>query len=142
MLAENYFTCQAIGRRRRVVRRRRLFERLVTVSGRYQVGDEIRRVRRTEAGNRIPTRRGRVTRAAGVSLVLATRDVVEIRCVALRIGADCIECGVDQAQATSVELGRNGHQPGPLWSRQRSTADVKPTRAAGYAAAEQATAAG
>ena len=65
-------------------------------SGRDQVGNQVRHVGRPQAGDRIPTRRGRIARDR-CSLVVAHSDIVEIGGVLRGIARDRVERRVDVA---------------------------------------------
>ena len=107
------------------------------VHRRNEVGDEIRGIGCAEAGDRIPSRRRRIACNSGIGLVEAGCYIVEVVCVALRIRADLVQGGVDEAEAASVELGSNCDESRPLRSGERCAADVIPARAAGKRTAEQ-----
>src|SRR2546428_4765401 len=89
-----------------------------------QVGNQLGRVRRTEAGDGIPTGRGSVSRSDRVAAridvwwerirVISDRDVVEIRSVSGRI-RNLVESWVEVAEGPTIHLGCHGDHPRPLW---------------------------
>ena len=109
--------------------------RSVAVHCQDEVRDEVRRVRGTESGDRVPARRGRVARDARVRLVLALRDVEEVLRVAARVGTDLVEGRVDEPQAATVDLVGDRYEGRPLGTTERRTADVIPAGRAGAPAA-------
>src|SRR5258706_11265858 len=81
-----------------------------------QVRQQVGGIRRAKAGHRIPARGGRVTRNRGVELVVAGRDVVEVRGILRGIVGDAVERWVDEPDITAFDLVGHRHQTGPLWS--------------------------
>ena len=79
-----------------------------------QVGNQVGRVGRPQASNRIPACRGRIAGDGGGSLVTANGDIEEIVSVGRGIGRDFVECRIDVAQIMSGHLIGNRGQPGPL----------------------------
>src|SRR5207253_9772548 len=93
---------------------------------RGQVVDQVRRVRRAEAGERVPAGGRRVTGNRRIRGVVPGRDVEEVRRVLARVGGNGVQLRVDQAEPTAVLLVGDGDDAGPLWAAQRRAADVVP----------------
>src|SRR5262245_39724147 len=98
--------------------------RLVAVRRVHQVGEEVRGVRRAEAGHRIPTSRRRVTGDARVGGVVTGGDVEEVVRVPRGVRADLVERWVDETETATVDLIGDRHQAGPLGARQGRATDV------------------
>ena len=95
-----------------------------------EVGNEVRRVRRAEAGHRIPAVGGRVARDGRDGLIVAGRDVEEVVRVPRRVVADLVQRRVDQPEPVAGDLGREGDDAGPLREGEGGAADVVPACAA------------
>src|SRR5262249_25539002 len=79
--------------------------------------------------DRVPARSRRVAGDAGIGLVIAGGDVVEVGAV-VRPGGERVEGRVDQAEAMSGDLVRYRDQPGPLRTRRGRPANDIPAGAA------------
>src|SRR5262249_50945366 len=101
---------------------------------RDQVRQEMRRVRRAEAGDRIPAGGSAVTGNAR-RLVVAGGHVEEVGCVLGRVTRDLVERRVDVAEVASLHLVGYRDQAGPLRGAGARAADDVPAGAARVRAA-------
>src|SRR5215472_16373624 len=92
-----------------------------------QSGDERRRVRRAETGDRVPAMRRRIAGNSRVGCVVAGVYVVEIGRV-VRSGREVVQKGIDRAKSATLDLGGDRDKPRPLGCGKRCTADVVPAR--------------
>src|SRR5215472_4100110 len=82
---------------------------VLLLSSGYQIGDQVRHVRRPESGDGVPPSRGAV---AGNTrgLVAASRNVVEVVPVLARVARDRVERRVDVAHVAARDLIGEGDQ--------------------------------
>src|SRR5258708_20507882 len=94
-----------------------------------QVGKQVRRVGRPQAGDRIPACRGRIAGDRG-RLVVARGDIVEIFGVLRGIARDLVELRIDVTQISASYLIGNRDQPGPLRRTTAGATHTLPSHAA------------